>query len=106
MAILMCRPEFFGVEYEINPWMHVSVRVDHALADTQWTTLYATYQRGAQVPPVSSQHRSGHARAVRKVPSSNLNVSDRIQHSFTQHTRGTRCSTLGDPRAGSFEDPA
>src|SRR5207253_4427636 len=45
MAILMCRPEYFGVEYEINPWMHVSVKVDHTLADTQWRTLYAAYQR-------------------------------------------------------------
>ena len=45
MAILMCRPEYFGVEYEINAWMHVSVKVDHALADTQWRTLYAAYQR-------------------------------------------------------------
>ena len=45
MAILMCRPEFFGVEYEINPWMHVSVQVDHDLAHSQWTALYATYQR-------------------------------------------------------------
>src|SRR5438105_3044503 len=45
MAILMCQPEYFGIEYEINPWMHVSVKVDHALAETQWTALYATYQR-------------------------------------------------------------
>jgi arginine dihydrolase len=45
MAILMCRPDFFGVEYEINPWMHVSVKVDHDLAATQWDSLYATYQR-------------------------------------------------------------
>jgi len=45
MAILMCRPEHFGVEYEINPWMHVSVKVDHALAESQWTALYGTYQR-------------------------------------------------------------
>ncbi|MGH7687207.1 MAG: dimethylarginine dimethylaminohydrolase family protein [Candidatus Dormibacteria bacterium] len=45
MAILMCRPEHFGVEYEINPWMHVDVRVDHALAAAQWQSLYDTYAR-------------------------------------------------------------
>ena len=44
MAILMCRPDHFGVEYEINPWMHVSVSVDHALAAAQWTALHDTYR--------------------------------------------------------------
>jgi arginine dihydrolase len=45
MAILMCRPDFFGVEYEINPWMHVAVDVDHELATSQWNALHATYRR-------------------------------------------------------------
>ncbi|MBV9100759.1 MAG: amidinotransferase [Candidatus Dormibacteraeota bacterium] len=45
MAILMCRPDFFGVEYEINPWMHVQVEVDHDLATRQWEALHDTYQR-------------------------------------------------------------
>ena len=45
MAILMCRPDFFGVEYEINPWMHVSVAVVRGLARTQWDALYQTYRR-------------------------------------------------------------
>ena len=43
MAILMCRPDFFGVEYEINPWMHVAVSVDRSLAAAQWDSLVATY---------------------------------------------------------------
>jgi len=43
MAILMCRPEFFGIEYEINPWMHVAVSVDHRRAADQWDALYRTY---------------------------------------------------------------
>ncbi len=45
MRILMCRPEFFGIEYEINPWMHVEVSVDHELAERQWEALYNEYQR-------------------------------------------------------------
>ena len=50
MAILMCRPDFFGVEYEINPWMHVSVPVDRDLAAAQWDSLVSTYGRlGADV---------------------------------------------------------
>ncbi len=50
MAILMCRPDFFGLEYEINPWMHVAVTVDRDLAAAQWDSLVATYRRlGADV---------------------------------------------------------
>ena len=45
MAILMCRPDFFGVEYEINPWMHVAVSVDQELAASQWESLVSTYRR-------------------------------------------------------------
>ena len=44
MAILMCRPEHYGVEYEINPWMHVDVDVDRALARRQWEALERTYR--------------------------------------------------------------
>jgi N-dimethylarginine dimethylaminohydrolase len=43
MAILMCRPEHFGIEYEINPWMHVAVEVDHARAVEQWEALHRFY---------------------------------------------------------------
>ena len=39
----MCRPDHFGIEYEINPWMHVAVKVDHELATAQWDALYRTY---------------------------------------------------------------
>ena len=44
MAILMCRPDYFGVEYEINPWMHVQVSVDHPRAAEQWEALQRTYE--------------------------------------------------------------
>ncbi len=43
MAILMCRPEHFGIEYEINPWMHVAVQVDHQRAVEQWESLHSLY---------------------------------------------------------------
>jgi len=52
----MCPPDHFGVEYEINPWMHLERRVDHATAQTQWRALYDAYlARGVTVelaPPV------------------------------------------------------
>lgn len=43
MAILMCRPELFGIEYEINPWMHVAVEVDHQRAVEEWEALRSLY---------------------------------------------------------------
>ncbi|HET7486592.1 MAG TPA: hypothetical protein VFJ85_01590 [Acidimicrobiales bacterium] len=36
---LMCRPEHFGVLYEINSWMHTEVAVDPDLALAQWEGL-------------------------------------------------------------------
>ncbi len=56
MAILMCRPEYFGIEYEINPWMHVAVQVDHARAVEQWEAVHRAYtelgETIALAPPV------------------------------------------------------
>jgi len=43
MAILMCRPDHFGVEYEINPWMHVDNQVDRSVAGQQWDALHRAY---------------------------------------------------------------
>lgn len=43
-TILMCRPEFFTVDYRINPWMHPEVPTDTALAVSQWQVLYDTYR--------------------------------------------------------------
>jgi N-dimethylarginine dimethylaminohydrolase len=47
---LMCRPEHFGVDYAINPWMDADAPVDPELALAQWDTLAATIERaGAEV---------------------------------------------------------
>ena len=43
MAMLMCRPEHYGVEYEINPWMDMNRAVDRAKAGTQWQALHHAY---------------------------------------------------------------
>ena len=37
--ILMCSPDYYGVEYEINPWMDRERKVDHPLAVQQWNDL-------------------------------------------------------------------
>lgn len=38
--ILMCRPDYYAVDYEINHWMHVENKVDGQLAFEQWTRLH------------------------------------------------------------------
>lgn len=40
---LMCRPTYFTVAYEINPWMHSDVPTDTALAVRQWQELHDAY---------------------------------------------------------------
>ncbi|HEX5189081.1 MAG TPA: arginine deiminase-related protein [Streptosporangiaceae bacterium] len=40
---LMCPPDYFTVEYAINPWMNPDHPVDIGLATRQWERLRATY---------------------------------------------------------------
>jgi N-dimethylarginine dimethylaminohydrolase len=48
--ILMCPPDYYGIEYEINPWMNRQRQADHGLAVQQWQGLYRTLLGlGAQV---------------------------------------------------------
>lgn len=41
--ILMCPADFFGIEYEINAWMHQNEPVDRELAKQQWQAVYDIY---------------------------------------------------------------
>ncbi|GAA4297514.1 dimethylargininase [Mycobacterium paraffinicum] len=41
----MTRPEFFAVEYAINPWMDIATPVDVGVAVAQWDALRTTYVR-------------------------------------------------------------
>ena len=48
--ILMCPPDFFGIEYEINPWMNIHQGADPNLASRQWQQLYQTLRDlGAEI---------------------------------------------------------
>jgi len=38
--VLMCPPDFYGIHYEINPWMDMSRQAEHAVAVEQWQALY------------------------------------------------------------------
>ena len=40
--ILMCPPDHYGIEYEINPWMSRSRQADRPLAHEQWRRLFET----------------------------------------------------------------
>lgn len=42
--LLICPPDFFGIEYEINPWMRLSNRVDHEQAVKQWHGLMRVFE--------------------------------------------------------------
>src|ERR1700731_327487 len=37
--VLMCPPDYYGIEYEINPWMSRVRQADHELATRQWRDL-------------------------------------------------------------------
>ncbi|WP_010584556.1 dimethylarginine dimethylaminohydrolase family protein [Schlesneria paludicola] len=49
-TILMCPPDFYGIEYEINPWMNRSVPSDLERSKRQWNALHdLLVQLGADV---------------------------------------------------------
>lgn len=51
--ILMCPPDFYGIEYEINPWMSRLRQSDPAAAARQWHELRALLERaGALVSTI------------------------------------------------------
>lgn len=43
MSIVMCSPDYFDIEYEINPWMHKDNQVVPELAHQQWDNLKSIY---------------------------------------------------------------
>ena len=46
--ILMCSPEHYGIKYEINPWMDMSIQADHQKAKQQWQALYQVLKNDLQ----------------------------------------------------------
>ncbi len=55
-SILMCPPDYFTVDYAINPWMQGVGEVDVELAKQQWQTLYDTIeQAGAKMYTMTPQ---------------------------------------------------
>ena len=40
--LLLCPPNYYGIEYEINPWMSRARGAEIAVAQKQWEQLHAT----------------------------------------------------------------
>lgn len=54
--ILLCAPDHYGIEYEINPWMDRTRKSSPELAKTQWQGLEAKLRRlGHQVELLTPQ---------------------------------------------------
>jgi len=54
--ILMCRPDFYGIEYEINPWMSRARGAIVERAHRQWRALYDTLLRlGVEIDLMTPQ---------------------------------------------------
>jgi N-dimethylarginine dimethylaminohydrolase len=52
----MCPPDYYGIEYEINPWMSRSRQADRETAARQWTGLVEILnQLGAQISLLAPQ---------------------------------------------------
>ena len=53
---LMCRPDHFGIHYEINPWMKIQRPADSGLALQQWERLVEVLTRdmGAEIALVDA----------------------------------------------------
>jgi N-dimethylarginine dimethylaminohydrolase len=52
--ILMCPPAFYGIHYEINPWMNTERQVNHLLAGEQWRALHGRLvEAGANIVEVA-----------------------------------------------------
>ncbi len=56
MKITMCPPDFFGVKYEINPWMHLENQPNLELAKKQWLGAMSIFKSlGIEVDVMESK---------------------------------------------------
>src|SRR5258708_5811638 len=54
--VLLCQPDFFGIEYEINPWMDRTRNAVPALARAQWQGLHQKLEDlGCRIETISPQ---------------------------------------------------
>jgi N-dimethylarginine dimethylaminohydrolase len=54
--LLLCPPDHYGIEYEINPWMNRARGADAPVAQQQWKNLHATLSKlGCKIHLVKPQ---------------------------------------------------
>lgn len=59
MRLLMCPPDHYGIEYEINPWMSRSRQSNPRLAREQWRQLYHLLAERLGIPIELVEPRAG-----------------------------------------------
>ena len=86
--LLVCSPEHFSIDYEINPWMRLSNTVNAQRAQDQWRGLVdelehkmgATLERMTPVPGLPDLVFTANAGTVH----ANLAVPSRFRHAERQ----------------------
>jgi N-dimethylarginine dimethylaminohydrolase len=54
--LLLCPPDYYGIEYEINPWMRQTHNAEPDLARAQWKSLHDTLRSlGCQIDLLAPQ---------------------------------------------------
>ena len=55
--LLLCPPDYYGIEYEINPWMSIAQAAEVSVAQEQWKQLLATLSKFCKVHLIAPQPR-------------------------------------------------
>jgi N-dimethylarginine dimethylaminohydrolase len=56
--LLLCPPDYYGIEYEINPWMRRTIKADLQGAQSQWEGLHSVLKKlGCEVNLVQPEPR-------------------------------------------------
>src|SRR5205085_220800 len=55
--LLLCPPDYYEIEYEINPWMSVARGAETAIVQEQWKQLHATLSKFCTVHLIPPQPR-------------------------------------------------
>ena len=100
-SYLMCPPDYFGVLYEINPWMHRDIQANKEKAFEQWRNLVANIQQaGGTVETMEAEESvpdlvfAANAGTV----DGNRFVVSRFKYAERQPEIGLRCSMVPGTR--------
>lgn len=57
--VFMCPPDYFGIDYVINPWMNLEKQADNSLAVTQWNNLRNILENQVGAEVITIKPRQG-----------------------------------------------